>query len=87
VYRVEWRITYLVNRAERTADGWVVYGDRGLGPPAEGEQFSFVHHQDTGLDDEVVLRIESYDDSSMWLATTESVELRPGDILGGEVER
>jgi hypothetical protein len=83
---VDWRITYFVNSAERTPEGWLVHGERGLGPPTNGDVFSFVHHQDSGQDDEVVLRIKKYDESFVLLAATEQVELRAGDILGGEVE-
>jgi hypothetical protein len=84
---VKWRITYLFKTAERAGDGWIVYGEAGLGPPAEGDEFSFIHHHDTAQDDEVALRVETHSGSSMRLITAETVELKPGDILGGEVQR
>lgn len=83
---MKWRITYFVSSAERTLDSWLVQGERGLGPPAEGDEFSFVHHED-GSDEDAVIRIVQYDDSSVLVHTSEAVELQPGDILGGEAER
>lgn len=79
------RITYFVTCADRTEGGWFVRGEPGLGPPAEGNEFSFVHHQDHGQEDKIRLLIESYDGDSLVLAAKGDIELRPGDILGGEV--
>lgn len=87
MFRVEWRITYFVNRASRSQEGWEVEGEPGLGPPRVGDEFSFVLHQDTGKEDLVGLRVERFDGSSMLVSGKDEVEIRPGDIIGGEVER
>jgi hypothetical protein len=84
---VEWRITYFVESVEWIADGWWVRGEAGLGPPATGDEFSVVIHPDTATEDRVALRIQRYDVSSMVVVPSSEVDLRPGDILGGEVER
>ena len=87
VDRVEWRITYFVNRASRSLEGWTVEGEPGLGPPEVGDEFRFVLHQDTETEDQVNLRVEKFDGSSMLVSGGDEIELRVGDIIGGVVER
>src|SRR5581483_3324441 len=82
---VEWRITFFVHEAERTADGWLVQGEAGLGPPEAGDQFSFVHHEDLQTEDPIRLRITEADPRTLRLVGGHEARLRPGDILGGEV--
>lgn len=87
MYGVKWRITYFVKRATRTPDGWEVEGEPGLGPPQVGDEFSFVLHQDTKKEDLITLRVDRFDGPSMLVSGNGEVEIRPGDIIGGEVER
>jgi len=68
-------------------DGWEVEGKAGLGPPQDGDKFSFVLHQGDEREDPVVLRVKKFDGSYMLVSGTDEVEIRPGDIIGGEVER
>jgi hypothetical protein len=83
---VAWRITFFVSDAQRTPDGWTVCGEVGLGPPVEGDCFSFVHHP-SGGDDDAVLRVEELTTSSMRMSGGTNLTLAGGDILGGEVQR
>jgi hypothetical protein len=43
-------MTFLVNIANPTSDGWTVSGEPGLGPPREGDAFSFAHHEDDHIE-------------------------------------
>lgn len=87
MYRVQWRITYFVKRASRTSDGWEIEGEPGLGPPQVGDKFSFVLHQDSKREDQAALCVERFDVSSVLVSRNDEVEIRAGDIIGGEVER
>lgn len=78
------RLTFFVNKAAPTSDGWVVEGDSGLGPPAPGDRFTFVHHQDDGRDETVDLTVAEVGAASLRLTGATDVGLRSGDILGGE---
>jgi hypothetical protein len=84
---VEWRITFFVKDAERTADGWIVTGETGLGPAQVGDEFSFVHHEDDHTQDLATLSIAEAAQDRLRLTTAQSIALRCGDILGGEAER
>jgi hypothetical protein len=84
---VEWRITFFVQDAEPTPDGWIVTGERGLGPPLPGDAFSFVHHEDDHSEDDAVLRIAEAAPNWLRLVTQQQLRLRAGDVLGGQVKR
>jgi hypothetical protein len=84
---VEWRITFFVESAERTPEGWVVEGEAGLGPPAAGDAFTFVQHQGDQSEDRLVMTITEAEPRRLRLATTGDAVLTRGDILGGEAER
>jgi hypothetical protein len=84
---VEWRITFFVKSAERTADGWIVTGETGLGPPQVGDEFSSVHHEDDHTEDLATLSIAEASHDRLRLTTLQSLTLRSGDILGGDTER
>jgi hypothetical protein len=84
---MEWRITFFVEEAEPTSDGWIVTGERGLGPPEAGDAFSFVHHEDDHSEDVAVLRVVEAAPDRLRLVTQDRLRLRQGDILGGEVDR
>lgn len=84
---MEWRITFFVDDAERTPTGWLVRGEVGLGPPAVGDEFTFVHHQDVELEEQLTLRVERLNGPELTVWASQDVVLRKGDILGGEVER
>jgi hypothetical protein len=84
---VDWRITFFIDKAEPTGDGWLVHGEVGLGPPRVGEQFDFVTHQDTGEEDQLALRIVEAGPNWLRLVTQQKAALRKGDILGGEAIR
>ena len=86
---MEWRITFFVRDVESTPEGWLVRGEAGLGPPEVGDEFSFVHHDDQSIDDQVRLRITEANRHQIRLVVERPVErvtLRAGDILGGEAE-
>ncbi len=84
---MESRITYFVKGASRSLAGWDVEGEPGLGPPQVGDEFSFIFHQDTKTEDPAALRVRRFDVSSMAVTGGSEVEIRPGDILGGEVDQ
>jgi len=84
---VIWRLTYFVNEARKTDEGWLVLGEPGLGPPELGDQFDGVHHQDDGSEDVGRFRVLALQEGSMSIAGPPSVRLRRDDILIGEVER
>jgi hypothetical protein len=85
---VQWRITFFVNDADRTPDGWTIRGEAGLGPPEPGDEFSFVQHRDHHLDeDRVALRVMEIRSGSLRVSGGTDIMLRQGDILGGEVKR
>lgn len=84
---MEWRLTFFVESAERRQHGWQVAGESGLGPPQMGDTFSFVQHQDTGREDWTLLRVVEADERFLVLEGGTKVDLRRGDILGGEVQR
>jgi hypothetical protein len=52
-----------------------------------GDEFSFVHHQDVGQEDRLILRVDRLYSAVVQVTTSHDVDLRKGDILGGEVER
>lgn len=83
---VTWRLTFFVKEAAPTADGWFVEGESGLGPPAPGDRFTFVHHQDDGREETVNLAVAEVGAASLRLTGAMEVDLRSGDILGGERE-
>ena len=84
---VERRITFFVESAERVGSGWRVRGEVGLGPIEEGDEFTFVHHQDNGEEERLTLRVARFGGSELVIASGREVTLRRGDILGGEVTR
>lgn len=84
---VESRITFFVEAAEATQDGWIVTGERGLGPPEIGDMFSFVDHQDDQTEDIAALAIVEAAPDRLRLVSRQPVRLRAGDVLGGVVER
>ena len=81
------RITFFVNEAESTPDGWVVTGESGLGPPQQGDEFAFVQHEDDRTEEQAALRVVEATPSRLRVVTSRSVRLRQGDILGGERDR
>jgi len=78
-----WRLTFFVQKTERTADGWAVAGQDGLGPPQVGDVFVAVQHL-PGVEESLVLQVEGAHDHGLVLVGDDDVELRPGDILIGE---
>lgn len=84
---VEGRITFFVHEANRTADGWAVRGEIGLGPIVVGDEFAFIHHQDDGAEELVRLRVSRQEQTELGLTGGRDATVRSGDILGGEVER
>ena len=79
---VTWRVTFFVEQATRTSDGWSVQGEDGLGPPAPGDRFTFVHHRDTG-EEAVDLTVVEVNAGSLRLTGASSMSLETGDLLGG----
>lgn len=84
---VQWRVTFFVNDADRTPDGWTIRGEAGLGPPEPGDEFSFVQHRDHLDEDRVAFRVLEIHSGSLRVSGGTDVVLRKGDILGGEVNR
>ena len=83
---MERRITFFVRKAEPTSDGWIVYGEVGLGPLQAGDQLRFVMHQN--LNEELAsLRVTEVAPNRLSLVGGQAVAIEPGDILGGEVIR
>lgn len=78
-----WRITLFVADAERLPDGWRVRGEIGLGPPRVGDVFTFVHHQDVDAE-HVAFKVDAIAETEVLLTGSGDVEIRTGDILGGE---
>lgn len=80
---MEWRVSFLVNQAKQTPEGWLVHGEPGLGPPTPGDQFTAVHHEPEGYEEHATFRVDALDGDEMWLSGSHDVRLRPGDILLG----
>jgi|tagenome__1003787_1003787.scaffolds.fasta_scaffold20977120_2 hypothetical protein len=81
------RITFFVEGVEPTPDGWIVRGVCGVGPPQQGDAFSFVHHLADDPDDDAVLRVVETAPDWLRLVSQQPLRLRAGDFLGGDPER
>jgi hypothetical protein len=84
---VSWRVTFFVRGADATSDGWLVRGDDGVGPPIAEDRFTSVYRRQDETEGRVDLRVMEVQGATLRLVGTSDRPLRPGDILGGEVER
>lgn len=82
-----WRITCFVSDVERTADGWLLRGEVGLGPPHVGDRFFFVQPGQAEPEFAANLRVVEVEGAVLRVRGTAERVLGPGDMLGGEVER
>lgn len=79
------RISFFVTQPESVPDGWHLVGEVGLGPIEVGDEFTFVHHNDTGTDEPVSLRVLVLDEPDLRVSGDGGELIRPGDILLAEV--
>lgn len=79
------RITFFVESAEHREERTQVVGEVGLGPISRGDVFSFVHRPESGEDLDVRAVVEEVGEGRLDLRVAPAVELRRGDILGGEI--
>ena len=79
------RISFFVSQSEPVPDGWRLVGEVGLGPIEVGDEFKFVHHNDTGTDESLSLRVLVLDEPDLRVSGDGGQLIRPGDILLAEI--
>ena len=79
------RISFFVSQSVPAPDGWRLAGDVGLGPSEVGDEFTFVHDDDTGTDESLSLRVLALAGSDLLVAGGGGELIRPGDILLAEI--
>ena len=83
---MDWKVSFFVRTATRTASGRVIDGEPGIGRPEPGDPLEALVH-DEGRKDPVALIVESCSACELRVTGSPGAAIGPGDILVGMATR
>jgi hypothetical protein len=83
---MDWKVSFFVRTATRTASGWVIHGEPGIGRPEPGDQLEALV-RDEGREEPVDLLVESCSEDELRVTGSLDEAIGPGDILVGMATR
>jgi len=84
---MEWKVSFFIKTAARTASGWLIQGEPGIGRPEPGDRLEALVHPDKGGEEPVALVVESCSEDELRVNGSLDAAIGPGDILVGTATR
>jgi hypothetical protein len=84
---MDWKVSFFVKTAARTASGWAIHGEPGIGRPEPGDRLVALVHEAQGREDPVALVVESCSEDELRVNGSLDAAIGPGDILVGTATR
>jgi len=84
---MDWKVSFFVETAARTGDGWAFQGEPGIGRPEPGDHLVALVHPDKGGEEPVALVVESCSKDELRVNGSLDAAIGPGDILVGTATR